>query len=155
MIHALTPRGTKDLFLRGWLGLRGLKGFVSGKLTTPSGSKTIWNHASAIGGGLTVTATPTFVQGAGSSPSPQPVTTASASVTVTNGSAPYGYAWTSSSPGSTDTFAPTSSTTAFVATAVEPGTSQDWVMTCTVTDARGATGTATVQVQVTNYGGAF
>lgn len=98
---------------------------------------------------LSVVADPDSVFGAQSADHPVVVYTNTTSITVTGGRAPYVYAW-SSVPGWT-VANPTSSQTAF-SSAVGSGSTDEATFTCTVTDARGSTATATVSAQVSNFG---
>lgn len=158
-LHAKTPNGSKDLFLRGWLGPRGLKGFTQVRVTTPSGDKQVWDHSGAIsgGGGMTVTVDPLNVSGALAihSAGLLAVPTSAATVTATGGAEPYTYAWSLVSDdgagGTWSAIAPTSATTPFLASAVAPGTGSSAIFSCTVTDARGATASVTVGATADNF----
>jgi hypothetical protein len=157
VIHAQTPDGAKDLILRGWKGPRGLKGFTQGRITTPAGDKKIWDGT--VSTSLVITASPMQVLGAGfvapgGSVSAQTDST-QASASSSDGTGPFAYVWTKTyddGAGGTWTITnPNSSSTTFWASAVS---SQSYAtFRCTVTDARGATGTVDVQASVRAYSG--
>lgn len=150
MIHAQTPRGAKDLILRGWKGPRGLKGFVQGRVTTPTGDKQFWDGSVAA---LSVTVDRQLCQGAQSSPGAAPVVTSSSTATATGGSAPYTYAWTPVSDdglgGTWSAQQPNAAGTTFHASSVLDQSVATF--RCTATDARGATGTIDVTAVAQNY----
>lgn len=145
--------GKKALVLR---GLRhptlGDKAIASVRITHPTlGDKQIWDGT--VLPSLTITASPTYVQGAAATNMTVPVSTNSTTVSVTGGTAPYSYSWASpDDPSNASAVSPTAAATNFVRTSVGPDTSYDFTMQCTVTDARGATGTVDVSATVTNYG---
>jgi hypothetical protein len=156
MIHGRTSNGAKDLILRGWLGPRGLKGFVQGSITTPIGDKQFWDGTVSS---LTPTVDQATVAGAANPGKALPVTISTSGATVSPGSggtAPYTYAWALVSDdglgGTWSAVLPTSATSTFRASAVAPGVASDATFRCTVTDARGRTGTVDVTALVVNYG---
>lgn len=153
MISILTPDGSKGLILRGVLTPAGLKAIEQASITTPSGDKQFWDGAVS---GLTVSASREVVQGAQGSGSTIPVSTISTTAIAAGGSAPFTYAWTLISDdgngGTWGATAPSNATSAFRASLVSPLDASDAVFRCTVTDARGATGSVDVSATARNYG---
>ncbi len=98
---------------------------------------------------LAASASPGYVSGARAGVN-QPVFTRQTTVTVSGGKKPYSFAW--STVVDWTVTAPTSATTSF-SSGVSPGTDATATFTCTVTDARGDTVTASVNAAVFNYGG--
>lgn len=153
MIHAQTPRGAKNLILRG-IRVGGVnKAIVAGSILDGGTDRQFWDGS--VGATLTVVASPDSVIGAiavsAGSPS---VTTNSTTATASGGSGPYTYAWTLVSADSlvwTATL-PTERTSSFRAADVTAGLDSFASFTCTATDARGATGTVDVGAFVINYG---
>ena len=149
-LRLLTRDGDKTLFIRGLNTPGGQVGIAAARLTTPGGSITIFDQTVANSGGLTVTADPIFVSGAGASASPQTVGTSASTAIPSGGVPPYSYLW--SGPAGWGIISPTEATAAFTYPSLPPGSVLDNTFTCTVTDARGATGTVSVQAEVSNFG---
>lgn len=151
MISLQTPEGKKNFILRGVRTPDGNKAIESGRITTPDGDLQFWDGTLAA---LTVSASPTYVQGAVATGSFATITTASTTASVDGGSPPYTYAWSvfDAGGGSWTPTAPSLATTAFQAVAVDSHEQFTGTMRCTVTDSRGATGTVDVTAFVRNYG---
>lgn len=153
MIGVLTPDGPKALILRGVRMPGGNKGIAAGSILTPGGGRQLWDGSVSA---LTVTATPEIVQGAQGLAASIPVATRSTTASVVGGSPPYTYAWTLLSDdglgGAWTVLSPDSATAAFRASAIADGAESTATFRCTVTDARGATGTADVTAVARNYG---
>lgn len=99
---------------------------------------------------MTASASPASVTGAANRTPLTTVTTNETAVTVVGGVAPFTYAWTSD-VGDMSPTASTAANTRFTGQ-IEGGDSVSDTFTCTVTDARGQTATATVSASVYNYG---
>lgn len=149
MIHLRTSGGNKDMILRGWKGPRGLKGFVQARITTPSGDQQFWDNSSSLVSPSVTLSPYDVVDGAQvAHVSATPVVTSFCTATASGGSPPYTYAWTHVSDdglgGVWSALTPSSSSCQFRASAVAPGQESIATFRCTVTDARGATGTADI-----------
>src|SRR5690606_17748920 len=83
--------GSKEFILRG-IRIAGVnRAIESGRVTHPTlGDLQFWDGTLAA---LTVSASPTYVQGAVAVDGPRTITTASTTVSVDGGSPPYTYAW--------------------------------------------------------------
>jgi hypothetical protein len=153
VIHAQTSNGKKNLILRGWKGPRGLKGFVQGRVTTAAGDQQFWDGSAPPS--PVVTATPESVSGGVSSSTPSAIVTSASVVSVTGGSPPYSYAWALTSDdgagGTWTAVSPATAGTPFRASAVAGEGTSLAHFRCTVTDARGAVGTADVNATARNY----
>jgi hypothetical protein len=99
---------------------------------------------------LTAAVNPSVVTGAISRPGIATIPTNEATVTAAGGTEPYTYLWTAAE-GAMTAVSPTAATTRFTGQA-EGGDSASDTFTCTVTDAKAQTATATVQASVYNYG---
>lgn len=135
-------------------------------LRTPTGDKAVSQMVLRIetgdvpiyiaggGAGLVVDANPISVTGAvGSSGTPN-VTTNTTTVTVSGGTAPYSYLWTeieADFPWSIGS--PNSASTRFTALSVSTIDNSFASFECTVTDARGRTGSVIVDATAFNFGG--
>jgi hypothetical protein len=151
MISIQTPAGKKGLILRGIMTPSGNKAITSGKITTADGDLQFWDGSV---GSLTVSASPPSANGGVAFGSATPITTNVVTASATGGSAPYSYAWAKESGDVGWTVnSPSSAATSFKAASVSPGAGTTATMRCTVTDARGATGTVDVSVAAYNYGG--
>jgi hypothetical protein len=120
---------------------------------TADGDKVAYTSAGA--GSLDVTVSPISAVGAASSTSTVTVTSNLVTASVSNGTPPYTFAWTRTSGSS----AITATTPAAAATrfsgAVAPGNDVEAEFLCTVTDARGRTGTATAPASLVNFSRIF
>lgn len=156
MIHGQTPNGAKDLVLRGWLGPRGKKLIVSGRVTTPDGDKQFWDGDPGTLPALAVLASPEIVQGAIALLGAHAVTTVASAVTASGGSEPYTYAWTllddDGLGGGWSALSPGAASSQFRASALDADVTSTASFLCTVTDARGATGGASITAVARNYG---
>lgn len=150
MISIQTPAGPKALFLRGIQTPAGKKSIAKASVLTPGGDKIVWDSATALTA-LTVIAQPPYVSGAAATSTPIDITTNATEVQASGGTAPYTYSWAGSEPGWTIT-SPAGRSTSFTHTA-DGGGAGTAGFTCTVTDARGATGTVDVTAHAINYGG--
>lgn len=111
---------------------------------------------SATAGTLDVAISPSPVVGSDGQSGDAIIETGPATAVASGGTEPYSYAWDDplgSSDWAIET--PLSATTSFTALSVSAGASATNDFRCTVTDARGRTGTATVQARAFNYGGLF
>lgn len=152
MLSILTPDGSKNLILRGVMTEAGLKGIAQVSVTDPAGDYQVWDGTLA---GLTVTATDPFVQGHVAAGGLATVNTGLTTAAVSGGSPPYTYAWTIEDDGGFAGWSinnPTGAQTSFRATGVDAGESWTGEFRCTVTDARGATGSCDVTGTVHNFG---
>jgi hypothetical protein len=88
---------------------------------------------------MTVSASPSSVNGAGSSPTSIPIVTQVAVAEVNGGIGPHSYAWTRTDggPGSWTITAPTSAATAFRGNGIASGADLSGEFVCTGTDANG------------------
>lgn len=97
---------------------------------------------------LSASAEPSYVARSGRDDTPTLLTTSSVTVTVAGGRPPYSFSWSDDVQiSATD---PQKATTAFQAT-VSPNDQVSATLTCTVTDAKGTTATANVDVTITNF----
>lgn len=151
MIAVQTPSGPKTVAALSILTPSGAKNIARGSILTPTGAKDFF--VSGSGGGLTVEASPISATGVGSASGTTDVVTNAVTVTVTGGTAPYTYAWDQESGDAVWSItAPTAMTTRFIAT-VDADSTESGSFSCTVTDARGRTGTVTVTANAYNYSG--
>lgn len=106
------------------------------------------------GAGLVVEANPIVVTGAAGSSGTPNVPTNTVTVTVSGGTAPYSYLWTEI-PGDFDWSigSPNAASTRFTALDVAAGDQYFTSFECTVTDARGRTGSVIVEANAFNFGG--
>lgn len=118
-------------------------------LRTPTGDKEFYTSAAAA---LTVTAEPVSAIGTAYISDAVFVTTNSVTATATGGTAPYTYAWTRVS-GTTDfdPQTPSAASTRF-RIVLDVGGEAYALFRCTVTDARGRTGTVDVEATAYNFG---
>lgn len=153
-VHLQTADGAKTLFPRGIMTPAEAKAIAKITVKTPTGDKIVFDKSTVISG-LGVALSVPRVSGAASSLPPVPITTSGCTANVTGGTPPYSYAWTDVTDdglgGTWSATAPSSATSAFQASAVATGQTSNATFRCTVTDARGATVTADLFADVTNY----
>lgn len=154
MISILTPDGSKNLILRGILTEAGAAAIAAGSVTAEgSVDREFWDGSLAS---LSVSITPGYAIGVGASSIAILLYTNAVTGAASGGSPPYTYAWTidSDDGGSPDwvIVSPSSASTNFSVSSVPPLVARDAVMKVTATDARGATGEATVTAWIENYG---
>lgn len=153
MLSILTPDGSKNLILRGIMTETGPKGIAQVSVTDPAGDYQVWDGTLA---GLTVAVDDPYVQGSQASDSAVTINTGLTTAVASGGSPPYTYAWTLEDDGGFAGWSinnPAGAQTSFRGTGVNSGEAWTGEFRCTVTDARGATGTADVTATVRNYGG--
>jgi len=102
---------------------------------------------------FTVSISPSAVTGAVSKSNGANAVTNEATASTTGGVAPFGFAWVSQD-GAMTAIAPSAAVTRFSAFIVGGDSAEDTFI-CTVTDASGATASATVAASVFNYGTAL
>lgn len=151
MIGVQTPGGGKEVATFSILTADGAKDIARGSILTADGSKDFF--VSGGGAGLTLEAMPITATGSGGSGSTITVTTNSISVNVSGGTGPFTYAWTEVGVSTADwtILSPSASSTRFSAP-VETASFESANFRCTVTDARGRTGTIDVPATVYNFG---
>lgn len=118
-------------------------------LRTPTGDKEFYTSAA---GALTVTAEPPSAIGTAYISDFVFVTTNSVTATVSGGTAPYTYAWTRVSGDAGFNALTGSSASTRFRISLDVGGEAFAVFRCTVTDARGRTGTVDVEATAYNFG---
>ena len=153
MISIQTPSGPVGLILRGIRTPAGNKAIASGKITTPGGSRTFWDGSNV--GTISSRSSPTYTRGGAAVPTAVTIVTSPVTVITDGGAAPFTYSWSlaSSSGGTWNVTDPGKVTTSFECFSVAPKENFTATFECVVTDARGATDTATVTAVANNYGG--
>lgn len=122
-------------------------------LREASGLTLVWSLTSD----LAATASPPSVYGAAASPIAVAVTTGSTTASATGGVEPYSYHWTIvddgiGPPTTWEAVTPNSASTQFRTSPLAAGEDAAGTATCTVTDDRGNTAQAIVNVSAVNYG---
>jgi|SRR5690606_17835217 len=152
MISIQTSAGKKNLVLRGIRTASGNVTIESGSILTDDGDLKFWDGTP---GSLSVEIIPPYANGGAWTAATVTIVTGQVAASASGGSPPYTYAWeVDSDDGGSPAWtigSASSSHTVFSVSSVPPGITREAVMKCTVTDSRGATGTATVPAQVTNY----
>lgn len=148
MITLRTPTGDKGaatITVRTPTGDKAVERMV---LRTPTGDKDIYVAASVP---LVVSASPISAVGSVSTGGIATVTSNDVTVTATGGTAPYSYAWAyDSGSGTITATSPAAATTRFSGP-VASESIDDAIFECTVTDARGRTGSVLVGVTLYNF----
>ena len=155
MIAVQDASGNADIGAVSIQDADGLADIAKVSVLTASGDFVVFD--SAAGGGLTVTASPPNAVGADGSAADIIVDTNDVTVTASEGTEPYSYAWTQTVGDSEDWSieTPLAPATRFSGLGVPGGSTFEATFRCTVTDARGRTGTVDVTARAINYGDLF
>ena len=154
MIGVQTPTGAKGVAAFGIRTADGNKAVARASILTADGSKDFFVEG-GMAGSLILSIDPVSAVGSGASAGSTTVFTNSVTTTATGGTAPYSYAWARTS-GSTSWSinSPSSASTRF-SILVAPSAVEDGEFECTVTDARGRTGTISINAAAFNFGDPF
>lgn len=153
MISILTSTGSKDLLLRGIMTADGAVDIGAAHITVAADDYQFWDASDYAA--LTVAIAPPYVTGGGASPSAITIDTAIAYASAGDATAPVTWLWevVTVDSGTWTILTASASATAFRCSGVTAEATRSATFKVTATDARGATGTAQVYVEATNYGG--
>lgn len=120
----------------------------------PGGGDYLVFDADSGAGSLSLSINPVSAIGASGVGGPTNVSTNSVTVTASGGTGPYSYAWTlfEAALGTWSISTPSERTTRFVAQNLSESSSGSATFRCTVTDARGRTGSVNIEASAFNYG---
>lgn len=155
MITLRTSAGDKAIAAMTLRTPSGDKGIARATLRTPTGDEVIFDATSSES--LPASSSPINAVGAETSDADTNVETNFVTVTVTGGTEPYLYLWTqiSGTPSDWSINSTNSRTTSFTGLDVPGGGSFEAIFRCSVSDARGRTGSVDVNARAINYGDVY